>query len=528
MKNLLVLLTLALAVTVSRAALPQPDLIAQIHFAGGQSIASRPDFSAFTNEFTSVEARNLASQTFDKLSRAPGAWLKTKMASGATDGAAQLRPLFDDLLASEWFFEARDTAGGSPEYLLAIRLSNERSQVWSKNLATVLQSWTGIGISPDTSGNWRLNKHEAPNLFQFSRVGEWVVIDCGQNKLSLGGKFSSEIKSQPISTNWLTMDLNWPRLASLIPYLKGVDFPETKLALSAADKNLHLNGKFFLLENFAGGLPDWQMPTNTIHQPFVSFTAARGWGAWLNTQAWARPYLISPTPNQFFIWAMPSIPFQTFIAAPVPNAADALAQSYARLNSILEAPQNGNVFFSSIQAEMTNNEIHLQGVPFIAPYMQAVTEKSGQFLLAGAFPNTPRSKPLPPELFQRLALKNLAFYHWEITAERFPQLLNLTQLGMVMTQHQQLEADSAALKWLQKITPSLGNTVTEIFQTGASEMTFTRSAPGGLTAFEFLALAHWLEAKNFPGCDLKLPPRPKFKNRLIAPPTMQIPPPGAP
>jgi hypothetical protein len=36
-------------------------------------------------------------------------------------------------------------------------------------------------------------------------------------------------------------------------------------------------------------------------------------------------------------------------------------------------------------------------------------------------------------------------------------------------------------------------------------LSFTRKAPGGLTAVELTALANWLEAPNFPGCDLSLP-----------------------
>ena len=43
-------------------------------------------------------------------------------------------------------------------------------------------------------------------------------------------------------------------------------------------------------------------------------------------------------------------------------------------------------------------------------------------------------------------------------------------------------------------------------------MTFTRQAPGAFTAVELFALANWLEADDFPGCNLKMPPRnPKFK-----------------
>ncbi len=119
-----------------------------------------------------------------------------------------------------------------------------------------------------------------------------------------------------------------------------------------------------------------------------------------------------------------------------------------------------------------------------APYIQAVREPAGQFLLAGVFPNTPRSKPLPPELFQRLAAKDLVFITGKSPPNGWPQVLNLSQLGLVLTSHRQLDGNSAALKWIQKIAPKLGNTVTEITQTGPAEMTFTRKAPGAFTAVE--------------------------------------------
>jgi hypothetical protein len=75
---------------------------------------------------------------------------------------------------------------------------------------------------------------------------------------------------------------------------------------------------------------------------------------------------------------------------------------------------------------------------------------------------------------------------------------------------------------VNKIGPTLGNTVTEITQTAPDQMTFVRTAPGGFTAFELLALVNWIGAPNFPGCDLKLPPRPA---RLRHPHPMA---PGAP
>ena len=175
MKNFLTLLTLALAAATARAGLPQPDLIARIHFLGGERISTDTNHLAFTNEFCSAEAKALESQTLDKLSRTPFVWFIQKKLSVTTDGSDQLRPLLDDLLKSEWIFEIRDGTNGLPEYALAIRLNPDREQVWNKNLEALLQSWTGIGIAQDKSGIWELKKHDPPNLFQFSRSGDWVV-----------------------------------------------------------------------------------------------------------------------------------------------------------------------------------------------------------------------------------------------------------------------------------------------------------------------------------------------------------------
>ncbi|MGC9942786.1 MAG: hypothetical protein ABSE48_13195 [Verrucomicrobiota bacterium] len=521
MKKLSVFFAFALAVLTGRAVLPQPDLIADVHFAGGQNISNDRSFLPFADEFSSPEARALANQTFDKLSHAPFAWFKAKIAANAGNGAAQLRPLFNDLLSSPWVFEARDTTNGFPESALAIRLSSDRVQLWQKNLQQLLEAWTKLPVRR-IPGGWELKKDLPPNLIRVTANNGFLVLDCGQNQLVLGESVvgslahGTSIGGVGLSgeKDWLAADINWPRLSQWFAGLKALSLPETRLVVSPKDNDLHVAGRLLFPENLPAKLPDWQIPQTLIHSPFVSLTAARGFALWLNSQAWAEPYQISPVPDQVFIWALPNIPFQTYMCVPVPDAKSALAQSYARLNPAFDAANRQNGFFSPIKIVMTNSEIRLVGVPYAAPFLQATNDHQAHYLFAGAFPDTLDAKPLPPALFTQLDKSNLAYYHWEITAERFPQLLELTQLGLLMTQHQQLGTDSASLKWLRKITPRLGNTVTEAFRTTPDEMTFTRSAPGGLTAFEFLALGNWLEAKNFPGCDLRLPPdNPAFNNQ---------------
>jgi hypothetical protein len=505
-----------MAAVAVQASLPSPDLMARVHFVGAEQISADTNAVAFTNLWCSPEAQVLRGQTLGKLSRAPYEWLKSKILPGTGDGAAQFRPLLDDLLSAEWFLQVRDTTNGSPEYALAIRLNAGRAQLWRTNLATVLPMWTGIPVAQDQPGNWELKKHQPPNLIRFVRVGDWVVFGCGQDKLPLSDELVRRVLAEkrpaPEEKNdWLTADLDWPRLARWFPSLPAVDLPETQLQFTGRDGNLRLNGKLIFPQSLGLTLDQWRMPTNTIHQPFISFTAARGIAPWLEKRSWAQPYEISPVPNQIFIWAMAQIPLQTFAAVPVPDGKKALKE----LEQKLSANTNWqSQLVLSLTMEVTNNQVAWVGVPFISPNVQALHEPAGDFLLAGFFPNGPKTKPLPPELFTLLAQSNLVYYHWEITARRLEQLPQLTQLGLMLTRHKQLDPQSAAGKWLNRIGPTLGNNVTKVTQTAPNELSFTRTAPGGLTAVELTALANWLEAANFPGCNLRLPPP---KPRILHP-----------
>jgi hypothetical protein len=483
MKKLVIIFTLALTAAVGRAALPQPDLLAQIHFAGAQKLSAGKDAAIFTNEFGSLEALALRAQTAEKVSVWLAGWLQRNVGPGAADGATSLRPLLADLEQSEWFFDSRLEPNGKVDAALAIKLNAARVQLWQ----TTLKSFFPLAT--------------------FKSAGGWLYFDAGTGTQKLSDGLAQKISAPDAA--WLSLDVNWPRLARWYPRFRELGLPETKLQLTASGADLHVDGKLFFPENLAMNLEPWRVPTNTLHQPFISLTAVRGFAAWLKTQPWAQPYQLTPAPNQYFTWALPQVPYQTFAAIPVADATDSLSQAYARLQPVINAKNGQGAFMTPFTLEKTNHQITLVGAPFVAPYLQTIREPAGQFLLAGAFPNTPRSKPLPPELFQRLASPNLVFYHWEITAERWPQVLQLSQLSLLLTSHRQLGGESASIKWIQKITPSLGNTVTEITQTGPAEMTFTRKAPGLFTAMELFTLGSWLEDPKFPALDLKLPPRPK-------------------
>jgi len=490
-------------------AAPPADLIAQIHFAGAKQISADTNSQAFTNIFCSVEARELEGQTLDKLSHFPGTWFKPRIAAGAGDEAKRFRPLLDDLLKAEWIWEVHATTSGVPETLLAVRLGADRAQLWQNDLAGILQTWTRLPVTK-TGNGWLLKKDQPPNRVRFARVGDWVVLSWGQNELPFSDgvirRLQAEKRPVPAAKDyWVAADVDWPRLASWFAPLKNFDFPKIEMQIAGRNGDLWANGKFIL----SRPLPPperWRMPTNTIHQPLESFTAVRGIGPWLSRQSWVKRYEIQPPPDQLYIWALPPIPMRTFAAAPMPEASAVVAQLNTRLSPVFTGNTRSG-FLSPVVTVFTNNEIAWRSVPFASPFLRALREPAGSFLFGGFFPNSERSQPLPRELFEQLNTPGLVYYHWEITSERLGSLSALTQLMLMITWHKPLGENSIASKWLNRIKPALGPTVTEVTRTGPNELTFLRKASCGLTAFELIALANWLEAADFPGCDLRVPPR---------------------
>ncbi|HXC36829.1 MAG TPA: hypothetical protein VNV43_13205, partial [Candidatus Acidoferrales bacterium] len=454
------------------------------------------------------QARSLEKQTLDKLSRAPGTWFKGKLPTGVGDGSAQLRPLLDDLLTSKCVFQMRDAAA-SPEYALAIQLNDTRAQLWQANLRTLLESWTLIKAT-DITGGWELKKDMPPNLFRVVRGTNWLVIGCGQDELPLSEAWASGALSPDTNeTNWASARVNWPRLAQVLPVFAKFDLPAMQMQVVGRGGNLLPSGTFVLSQPLSA-LSDWQIPSDLIHGPLTSFTTIRGVGPWLQKQAWAKWLQLSPEPNQAFIWSDGQFPLQTYFAVPVSNSVMALAQ--LGQNMTLDTNWEKHLMLE-LALNRTTNRISLENVPFyISPEVRSLTDPSGDYLFAEVFPNLAGTAP-PEALFQEVTRENRVFYHWEITPVRLKDLPHLTQLALMLTNHRQVDGGSTASRWLDHIGPTLGDSVTEVTQTGPSELSFRRSARAGLTAIELMALAEWLEAPNFPGCDMSATYAPKLRKK---------------
>lgn len=507
--------------TASRPATPaKPQTLLSWHWLGTAQLATNSQAAPWKAYGDEPAFGELWRQTAHKLSRTPGELARNLRAPGTDDFAALFEPMLDDLLRHESAALLRRLSNQTPEFALALRLPDARAQAWQTNLATVLSAWTTLVPQPAGAGappGWELKKHDPPNRLRFNRANGWVLLSAGQDELSLHGEFLSAIQKQgrppgATGTNWLTLLADWPRLQTVLPMPFPVAMPAMDLALNArkdalGSNNLRLAMLWKFDQPHQWKHEPWRFPTNLIRDPLISFTAAQGIAPLLRAWPEFARFKVEPTPNQAYVWALSQIPFQTFLAMPYRNPTNLLArvapEVAAAYNPAITQQRLGSLY-------VTTNSPGLawRGLPFLVPFIQGVTEPSGDFLVSGLFTKSPQTNPAPAELLsQVLTRTNLAYYDWEVSEPRLQQWRQMGQLFQVVRRQPQLKSNMPSYRVLNRLMPGLGNTVTEVTVTSPTEMSFLRKAPVGLTGFELTALAFWLESTNFPFGSFALPSR---------------------
>jgi hypothetical protein len=205
---------------------------------------------------------------------------------------------------------------------------------------------------------------------------------------------------------------------------------------------------------------------------------------------------------------MDKVPMQTFLAFPEEDASQFVKDLSLRLLT-KQNPALARLNYGRWVWREESGEVAVEGFPFIAPKVAVAHEATGDFVMAGLFPNSGRSEPPPQELLDRVTGQDdLVYYDWEITSPRLLGARYLTQLAFLTAQRVQLGGESKAMKWLLDIEPKVGPTVTEIKQVTPREFSFARKGHLAMTAIELVALANWLESPSFPGWSFeKVPPR---------------------
>jgi hypothetical protein len=471
--------------------------------------------------------------------------------------AAGVRPLLDDLVRQEWYLEIQQTGDQPGELALAVRLDEPRATLWTSNLVAVLGAMTNVEAlaTQGESHAWRLPESSDTQLatrnsqlatrnsrLDLARAGDWTLlglsgehnpcledfaarIQRGQTPvaaLETGSAFQADPitrKVGPVPGNsaaanhWLEADLDLRRLSGALGL--GWNLPEGWPRLAAVwtgtGEFVRTTGELTFAKPLDLQPEPWNLPTNLIREPLVSFTAVRGLHHWLASRKWLQHLQVEPAPDQFCVWSATLMPAFTFAATPMTNAAALLQkigpQVEAELNPWITNNVLGELEYSKEPLVLTWSKI-----PMFIPTLEATNTPGGSFLLGRVGAEPPgKGNPAPPALFAQLTRPNLVYYDWENTQAKLGHWVYHGQTARLALVLPQMPPESAAFAFLLAVAPKLDKPAgTEVVEDGPASLSFVRNSQLGFTGVELHWLADWLESPAFPrGFHSLLAPKPK-------------------
>jgi len=492
--------------TSSAAPHPAPVLpaIARVHWVGMNHLSRETNAAHLMAVWNLPESRKLEQQTLDKLSLAPWQWLHR---ATDTNAAALLRPLLDDVMSAQSCLEIQQATNQPGELAFAIHLDGQHAALWQTNLARVLESLTGIPPVPAPDGHfgWALKKHHDPNFLELTRVGDWTIIGAAHDHNGLLDDFKSRLQhgQSPVAAgntdDWLAAEVD-PAL--LVPRLTTLNFELSTLnrfylSVTGDGTNVLVHGTADFSQPLALDLKPWDIPADLIDERLASFTIIRGFKPWLeSSKAWNN-LQIGPPPGQICFWAEQGLPNLSYFSAPCSDASnqvDRLADLVMQKQHSW-FPPNG---LAKFERATEFNGLQWKGLPYMMPFLRSITVSNQNFIYGGGIPNAAVT-PLSLKTLQvTLSQTNLVYHDWEITGPRIEQWIFMGQFARYVSGKAQMPFESPGLLWLKAIAPKLGESVTDINQTGPSQLSFTRRSALGFTAVELNLLADWLESPQFP------------------------------
>jgi hypothetical protein len=346
------------------------------------------------------------------------------------------------------------------------------------------------------------------------QAGEWILVGRGEALAATRNAYVQRIAQTgrplaALSKNCFEADIDLPRLAAWHPFpALPLKLARLQVAIEVEKGNFHVGSRVTYPQSIPWQSRPWDIPRGLVRQPLTSFSANQDIAPFFKSEDMLSHFSSDPLQTQFYFWSMGQMPFQSYIAWPVNDPTNMMRklapQILPTLNPILRALVGKDLIWNSRQSE-----IMWPRMQYTMPLLQPAPASNGQFLIASSFPLTKGTGPVPEELWAQFkSHSDMVYYDWEYTGPRLLELRAMTQaLPILQAMHfgpmqmppakspGAVEAQSrlnAEEKFLQGLTPLLGNTVTEITKSGPNELTLVRNGPLVFSSFEILLLSHWM------------------------------------
>jgi hypothetical protein len=469
-------------------ATPSPDSVVRIHWRGKKWLATQTNGAAFFEICNTSESARLQAQTLEKLTRAFRASQSTN-AVGTTNESA-VASVLEAIVQSECFVDVRSTSNNPVEFAFAVRTEPAQKNI-RQDLPKVFQAFVGNAASSHVNvqqaGEWTVVASEAAN--------GGLCMETVKNLQANGAKLDVTA-----SNAWLELDLDLPWLSGQMGWREVLpeNLPRVSCNLSFEGDDVRTRAMLKFKQPVASSLPGWNVPTNLIEDPLVSFTAVRGVKDGIASTKWWRALNAGEPPGQFFFWGQAGMPLQTYFAAHSSNASN-IENAVSQVLTTRVNPWMEKNAYGTFETTSNGAEIFWSNMPVAEVHLERSEIGSNQYLVGGLLHLYLTNQPTPTALLDQLAARtNLVYYDWEMTGPRLDQWLFSSQLLRLALHRAQLPTTGLGAAWIRALTPLLGNSGTIALQTAPDQISFSRKSNSGFSAIELHLIADWLESPAFP------------------------------
>jgi len=455
------------------------------------------------------ETQHLLHLLIQKTAHAFAQWLAPQKTKQQTLLQNLLQSSLTALLHTQWagiVWQPESRKGYS--WALTIQPSPQKLAFWTKTWNTLLQT---LQLSPRSSRSQQI--HITWVQLPHPSVYLWYV----QEKNSVTFGFTPDLSFQaPKVLSSLKSLLQQTRPSPQAPWLMGrisfaqlfsscsrppYGWPTITFRLIPLHQKMRLTATIRFPKPVPWTFPNWNVPTNLIREPLVSFTALRGMQDFLQSGGFLSQTPFHTPPNHFYAWSVGNLPFGSYCAFDAAWSTNQLA-SFApwvekQIKQILPGLERIHAIYQPRFQRLIISNL-LFAIPFLAPAPKPYTN----LYVAGlSLPLVVKGAPPPPGLLAQLNQdSNLIYYHWELTSHRLPHLF-LAQMFYYMRSGFLAPPPQGAINgWITRtnIQALLGNTATKILRVDPQTFRLIRSSATGLSAWELLLLCNWIDGKQFP------------------------------
>jgi hypothetical protein len=423
-------------------------------------------------------------------------------ASRLSNAVVRATPLAHDLVEQETIVDVRG-APGSLQWSIALRLPQARQNAWNEALRGILADAGIQPVAPSTQEGFTGARGSlAKGQVQWVSAGDWFVLSFGPGVSTESTAWLQAIRKSgtpepALGDHWLTVQADLGRLSKTFTLIPDFAASQVDLSFGPRGKNVRTDAKLEFPNSLDWIAEPWVLPLESIHDPIVGFSAARGIRPLLSKNADLMSLQLPMLPNQACSWSMASIPYIVSAACPMPNSSNTIWQGLQGLPTLLTN-------YGRPVGQMTwitnSGQLVWQGLPFIGPTAKPLFDGGVEFLHTSILPPPAAGRKPPAALFSFMSRTNLAYYDWEITEERVNAWRYIYQVGLLVFGRVGPDTNAPTQRLMDDLSSGkrLANCVTEVTVTGPSELTVVRNSPVGLTGLEIVNFLRWVDTPHFP------------------------------